>query len=119
LKSFLIWLATAFIIIAGTYVLLDRAVGFRLPPTYFWESLVFVCFTTSVLYYYLIRAGKNLFVQLYLLTLVIKLIAYAAYNIIVVVYDRPNAAANVAAFMLIYLILTTIELVLLYKKVDS
>jgi hypothetical protein len=89
----------------------------ELFPTFFWQTLIFLNFSTLLIYYYVIRSGKNAFVQLYLLTMVLKLFAYCAYNIAIILQDRENAGINVGFFMITYLVFTTLELVFLYKRI--
>jgi hypothetical protein len=112
-------LCFATVAIIGGFLLISNQLRFDQLPTYRWESLILLNFTTAVVFFYLIRSDRGLFVQLYLLTLVIKLFAYAGFNLVIILKDRPNAAANVAFFFVVYLIFTTLELIFLYRKVSN
>jgi hypothetical protein len=92
---------------------------FETLPPYMWQTLIFLNLTTGIIFYYLIKSDKSLFVQLYLLTMVIKLFAYAGYNVIIIMLDRENAGANVGFFLVTYLIFTTLELLFLYRKISN
>ena len=87
-------------------------------PSYFWITLAFLNLSTVLIFLYLIRAPGNAFVQLYLLTMVIKLLAYCTYNIVIILRDRENAGINVGFFLITYLLFTTLELAFLYRRID-
>ena len=70
-----------------------------------------------MIFVYLVRAGDNSFVQLYLLTMVVKLLAYCAYNVVIILQDRENAGINVGFFLITYLLFTTLELAFLYRRI--
>jgi hypothetical protein len=57
-------------------------------------------------------------VQLYLLSMVVKLIAFLAYNLVMVLDDRKGAMANVLYFLLVYFIFTAVEIAFLYKRIS-
>ena len=118
MKPFLFSLLISSAIIVGAFYLLDSQIDFKSTPSFLWQTVILLNFTTAVIFFYLIRSDKGLFVQLYLLTLVIKLFAYAGYNLVVILEDRPNAGANVGFFFILYLIFTTLELVFLYRKIS-
>jgi fumarate reductase subunit D len=86
-------------------------------PSYFFEILVFVSLTTLVLYRYLHRvpSGKQ-FVQFYLLTTVLKLLGYGAFGFVIIILDRPGAAANTLFFIITYVAFTALETFFLYQK---
>lgn len=86
-------------------------------PSYFFEILVFVSLTTLVLFSYLHRvpAGKQ-FIQFYLLTTVLKLLGYGAFGFVIIVLDRPGAAANSIFFIITYVVFTALETFFLYRK---
>ena len=118
MKPFLVSLLISSCVIVGLFFLLDNQFDFASEPTFLWQSVILLNFTTAVIFFYLIRSEKGLFVQLYLLTLVIKLFAYAGYNLVIILKDRVNAGANVSFFLVLYLVFTTLELVFLYRKIS-
>ena len=87
-------------------------------PSHLTPTLLFLGATTLIIYRYLIKSPESSFVQLYLLTLVIKLLVYCGYNVIIILRDRPNAGVNVAFFLIAYLLFTTLELIFLYRRIS-
>jgi hypothetical protein len=89
-------------------------------PTFFIKTLVFLVFGTAVIFVYLYKANKTgFFLQLYLLTMVLKLLAYCGYNLIMILTDRASAVENVVFFMVTYFIFTLLEIVFLYGKISG
>jgi hypothetical protein len=89
-------------------------------PTFFYQTLILVFFTTTVVFVYLYRAIKPLyFVQLYLLTMSVKIIAYGVYVYFMITGDRDGALANVVFFLACYVIFTILEITFLYRKISS
>lgn len=89
-------------------------------PSYFYQTLIFLIVTTIVIYRYLKRAEKpEFFVQLYLLTMAVKLLAYGAYNIVMIMDDKSGANKNVLFFMLLYVVFTALEIAFLYHKISG
>lgn len=87
-------------------------------PSYFVEILLFVFLTTLILFSYLYRAAPGPhFVQLYLLTMVLKLLGYGAFGLIVILGDRAGAPANAVLFIVTYVAFTTLEVAFLYRKI--
>ena len=88
-------------------------------PSFFYQILLFLIFATLVVYRYLYRVDKpDFFVQLYLLTIVLKFIAYVVFNLVLILQDRTGAARNVAFFLINYLLFTALEVVFLYRKIS-
>jgi hypothetical protein len=88
-------------------------------PTYFKPTLLLLVFTTGLIYVYLHRADKpEFFLNLYLLTMIIKIVAYCAYNLVIIMRDRQAAVTNVGFFMVTYFIFTGIEIVFLHRKIS-
>jgi hypothetical protein len=89
-------------------------------PSYFNATLVLLLLTTGVIYVYLHRAMKpEFFLNLYLLTMVIKVIAYCAYNLVIIMRDRQAAVTNVGFFMVTYIVFTGIEIAFLHRKISG
>ena len=87
-------------------------------PSFFFQTLIFLVFSTGVIYVYLDKAASpGFFVQLYLLTMAVKLLAYGAYNFVVILQDRPGAGENVVFFMIAYGLFTALEIAFLYRKI--
>jgi hypothetical protein len=89
-------------------------------PSFLYATTWLVAFVTSVLFVYLYRMDKpSTFVQLYLLSLAVKLIACLAYSVVMIMKDRSGAVSNVLYFLVIYFVFTTLEIATLYKKISA
>lgn len=88
-------------------------------PTFLTETTWVVALITAIIFVYLYRSNKRTwFVQLYLLSMVVKLLAYFAYNLIIILEEPRNAIANVAYFLSVYLAFTALEIAFLYRKIS-
>jgi hypothetical protein len=88
-------------------------------PSFFYQTLLFLIFGTGLIYAYLYRSGKpGFFVQLYLLTMLVKFLAYGAYIFIVILEDQAGAVRNVVWFLVLYLSFTALEVGFLYGKIS-
>ena len=89
-------------------------------PSFLLETTLLVAFATSLIFFYLYRWGKpRLFVQLYLLSMVVKLLACFAYTVLMILQDRHGAVPNVIYFLAIYFLYTTVEIAFLYRKITG
>jgi hypothetical protein len=119
LIRFFIVLLTAGGILYGGGILTSQYAVIPLP-SYFVQTLLFLVFSTGLLFAYLYRsASPGYFVQLYLLSMAIKLLAYGAYNLVIIRSDPSGAIPNVVFFMLAYFIFTVLEIVFLYRKISG
>ncbi len=103
----------------GGSVLIFSTPAFEPFPSYLWQTLIFLNLCTIGAFYFLLKAVPSSFVQLYLLTTVLKLFAYCAYNVAIILQDRPNAGVNVGFFLIAYVLFTTLELVFLYRRISQ
>jgi hypothetical protein len=89
-------------------------------PSFVRETTWLVAFATSVIFFILYRWSKpKLFVQLYLLSMVVKLIACFSYTVLMILQDRQGAVPNVIYFLAIYVLYTTLEIAFLYSKISN
>lgn len=89
-------------------------------PSFFYQTLIFLLFTTATIFVYLFKVDKpGFFIQLYLLTMVVKFIAYGAYNLLMIMEDRAGASVNVVFFMILYFTFTGVEIGFLYRKISN
>ncbi len=91
-------------------------------PSYFFQSLILLYAGTAGLYYYLLKVRQtrpDFFVQLYLLTIAVKLLAYGAYLGYVIWDDPESSGANVVFFMSVYILFTVLEVGFLWRKVSQ
>ena len=78
-----------------------------------------MAFMTSIIFVYLYRRGTpGLFVQLYLLSMAVKLLACLAYNLLMIIEDGSGAIPNVLYFLFVYTVFTAVEIGFLYKKIS-
>ena len=116
---FFVVLLVAAIVVAGLTMLAHHLLWIQSLPSFFYQTIVFLLFSTFVIFRYLYRIEKpDLFVRLYLLTMVLKFLAFGAYNLLVILKDRRGGAANAIFFLLLYLLFTVLEIVFLYRKIS-
>lgn len=88
-------------------------------PSFLYLTLFFLVSSTALIFKYLFKESRpDFFVQLYLLTMAVKLMAYLAYNLLIILKDKPGAALNVVFFMIAYFLFTILELAFLLRKVQ-
>jgi hypothetical protein len=104
-------------IIAGKELAVNQ--GWMIAPSLFYITLFFVAFSTVLIYGYLVKVQFNNFTQFYLLLTVVKLIAFLAYNLVVVIKVKSQAFPNVIFFLIIYLVFTALEIIFLYRHINS
>jgi hypothetical protein len=109
----------ALVLVVAAYIMINQHF-IEVLPSYFYQTLILLLFGTGLLYIYLYRFDRqDFFVHIYLLTMVVKLLAYGAYNFFVIMDDESGAVANVGWFMLLYMIFTLLEIVFLYRKISK
>ena len=90
------------------------------PPSFLYEILIFLAFATGVIFVRLYRVARpGVFVWMYLLTLALKILIYAGFNLVIILHDPPGAKANVAFFMVTYLLFTGLEIASLYRFIST
>lgn len=60
------------------------------------------------------KHGSINFTQVYLITVVAKILVYGIFVVIVILTDRPNANANAIFFLAGYFLFTALEVIFLY-----
>jgi hypothetical protein len=89
-------------------------------PSFLFETTWFIGFTTTVIFVYLYRSkNPSFFVQLYLLSMAVKLMAYFGFALFMILEDRQGAVPNVLYFLAIYFLFTAIEIVFLYRRISG
>ena len=114
--KFLITLSISALIILGLSLW-----GMEKQPDFLYQTLIFLFLATAGLYRFLLKTKQerpDYFVQLYLLTLVIKIIASSVYLFVMVV-GQPEPARDVVFFMGVYFVFTALEIGFLYKRVNQ
>ena len=86
------------------------------PPSFYHETLAFLFLATLTIFYKLTRVRDSMFVQFYLLSMAVKLLAYTSFNLVIVLKDRVGALENVIFFMLVYTTFTVLEIAFLYRR---
>jgi uncharacterized membrane protein len=82
------------------------------------EALLMVGLTNILLFKYLSTARPAYFVQLYILTIALKLFAFGGFCLWMVMADRAGAALNIVFFMGVYFIFTAVEITFLFNKIS-
>lgn len=114
------WLITVLLLISLMTVLIGQMI-FPELPSFFYQTIILLLMGTTGIYFYLIdvkRQRPEYFVQLYLATLMAKILAYGGYVLFVVWDDPAQASNNALVFMFTYFIFTTVEIIFLYRKVS-
>jgi hypothetical protein len=120
LTRFFVTLATVSLLLVLASWTLVRIELIGVLPSFFFQTLVLLLFGTCLLYVYMYRLNKAaFFVQVYLLTMAIKLLAYGVYNYFIITDDQSEAVPNVIWFMLLYVIFTVLEVAFLYQKISK
>lgn len=108
------------ILLASATALACQQLWIQHIPSFFYQTLIFLLFSTSTIFVYLYKANKpGFFIQLYLLTMFVKFIAYGAYNLLMILEDREGAPLNVVFFMILYFTFTAVEIAFLYRKISQ
>ena len=117
IRFFITLVVVTTVLVSITWILVNKQ--WITIPSFFFQTIIFLLFGTGVLFVYLYRFDKpDFFIQLYLLTIAVKLLAYGAYNFFMIMEDGKGAVHNVVWFMLVYFIFTALEIVFLYKKIS-
>ena len=114
--KFVIALVVAVVILIGGLHLCIHYHWIENRPSFSNESIALLFCVNVIIFYYLNRLSKDIFVQLYLLSMAVKILAYASFTIIIILKDRDAAFANVVFFLIAYLIFTVLEVAFLYKR---
>jgi hypothetical protein len=110
----------AAVVVAGFTWLAQSQSWIRGLPSFFYQTLIFLAFSTITIFSYLYNTNKpDFFVQLYLLTMVVKFLAYGAYNLFMIQEDKDGAPLNVVFFMILYIVFTALEITFLYRRISN
>jgi hypothetical protein len=118
LTRFLIACLALTLIFTGLWFVLINSGLVQYSGSLFWQIQIFVVFSTGLLFIYLYKARREHFVQLYLLTMVVKLLAYGGFAIFIILEDQTNARVNIGLFLSYYVVYTLLELVFLFPKIN-
>ena len=117
---FVIALLVSAIVLAGLSAIVCKQFWYGELPSFFYQTLIFLVFATITIFAYLYNVDKpDFFVQLYLLTMAVKFLAFGAYNLFMILDDKSGAPANVVFFMLLYIVFTGLEITFLYRKITG
>jgi hypothetical protein len=74
---------------------------------------------TTLAVFYLVdsrrKKGAMDFTQVYLITVVAKILVYGIFVVVVIIADRPNATPNAVFFLIGYFLFTILEVIFLYR----
>jgi hypothetical protein len=116
IRFFVVLLMSAFAV-GGMTWLAHEQLWIPKLPSFFAQTLIFLTFGTAIMFRYLYRVRKpETFVQLYLLMMVVKILAFGAYAFFIVLKDRAGATYNIVFFMICYFIFTALEIAFLFQK---
>ena len=109
--------AIALALILGTYPLWT---GLELG-SFFIPTLTLIFLSSVGLHFLLLKAKIKMpgyFVQIYLLSLVIKLLAYFGYLLFIILEDRAGAIVNTVFFLIAFFLFTATETWFLVRVVN-
>lgn len=106
------------VLLAGLY-LAQRQLWISGFPTLTTEILLFLLIGTLINFRYLDRiTSPELFVRMYLFMMALKLLAFGAFVVTIILLDKAGAKENIAFFIITYLIFTGVEVGFLYRKIE-
>jgi hypothetical protein len=116
-----------YILLLGAGMVMAAAVCFwemqgwiKNRPSFLAASLILLLATTSIISRYIFHAAKtSYFVQVYVGTIVIKLLGYGAYCFWMISANQAGAALNIAFFMIVYFVFTALEILFLFRKISG
>lgn len=89
-------------------------------PSFGYPTLFFLAFSTTLIIKYLYRQkDSTMFVQLFLLLMVVKLVAFFAYLIAIAILAQETLIENAVFFLICYLFYTVLEIGFLYRQVNE
>jgi hypothetical protein len=89
-------------------------------PTFTNEILIFLLLGTLINFRYLDRIeSPELFVRMYLFMMALKLLAFGAFVVVIILFDKAGAKGNIAFFIITYIIFTGLEVGFLYRKITK
>lgn len=116
-RFFICLIITTGVFVSAAFLALEAEIISKLP-SFFYQTLLLVFFGTGLVFVYLFRANKSdFFTQLYLLTTMIKILAYGAYSFLMILEDTPGALGNVIWFFVLYGTFTMVEIFFLHRKI--
>jgi cytochrome bd-type quinol oxidase subunit 2 len=96
--------------------------GFARHPSFLVETTFLLFLSTAGLFYFLLKTKRDkpdLFIPIYLATLVVKLLAMGSFMVFVVLDDPNGAMENAVYFLAVYILNTALEIGFLYKSVSQ
>jgi uncharacterized membrane protein YdfJ with MMPL/SSD domain len=88
-------------------------------PSFATEIILFLGISTIVIFYFLIKHTRSRsFTQAYLVSMVLKMLAYAAFILVIIFSDKAGAGANAVLFLVAYLLFTGLEVGFLFPAVN-
>jgi len=106
--------------LVATVMYVGHRQGFFPFPSYGWEIIFYMAFSTAAMVNILLKkSGPVLFTQLYLLTIVIKILAGSVVILFIIFINRREAFENAALFIITYILFTILEVTFLYRKANN
>lgn len=111
-------LAGVTIVLLGGLFLAQSLLWISEFPSLTVEILIFLLIGTLIIFRYLNRiSSPELFVRMYLFMMALKLLAFGAFVVTIILLDKAGAKGNIAFFIITYLIFTGLEVGFLYQKI--
>ena len=120
--EFALWLTVSALFLLAIYQVV-YIVWPETPVANYVAYIFLVPYLLNLLIYFLMLKGLTLdphyFVQIIILSIVVKLILFGAFNFIMIYFSPETAMANVLVFFAIYLTTTTLELVMFVPLINK
>jgi hypothetical protein len=106
------------VLLAGLY-LAQRQQWITEFPSLTGEVLIFLLIGTLINFRYLNRiTSPELFVRMYLFMMALRLLAFGAFVVTIILLDKAGAKGNIVFFIITYLVFTGLEVGFLYRKIE-
>ena len=92
---------------------------FDMTPSFAFEIILFLGLSTLVIFYFLMKHTRSTsFTQVYLLSMVLKMLAYVTFILVIIFSDTGGAVANAVVFLVAYFLFTGLEVGFLFSRIN-
>ena len=88
-------------------------------PSYLYLIVSLLTLATFIAYFFMEKTKSENFIRNYLLSIVLKLLAGGIFIFAIIYVDLDHAEPNAISFMIVYLMLTALEVGFLFRKFNQ
>jgi hypothetical protein len=88
-------------------------------PSFAWEIIVILALFTGFIFFKLNKTQSQNFAQIYLLTIVLKILFGGILIAFILFMDAQMAVENALVFIISYLLFTSLEVFFLFRKINK